>query len=80
MSHGYRERSSRRHHQKRKRSPENTPNIKELPLNSRHLTKHDFKTFKPMFALYLDIQKGKDMEELDDKEVRGRWKSFVGKW
>ena len=33
-----------------------------------------------MFALYLDIQKQIDIEELDEREVKGRWKSFVGKW
>jgi hypothetical protein len=33
-----------------------------------------------MFALYLDIQKGMVLDELDEHEVRGRWKSFLGKW
>lgn len=33
-----------------------------------------------MFALYLDIQKGKILEEMDETEARGRWKSFIGKW
>ena len=33
-----------------------------------------------MFALYLDIQKQLDIEELDEAEVKGRWKSFVNKW
>jgi hypothetical protein len=33
-----------------------------------------------MFALYLDIQKQKYIDDLDEDEVRGRWKSFVGKW
>lgn len=33
-----------------------------------------------MFELYLDIQKQKVLEELPDDEVKGRWKSFVGKW
>jgi hypothetical protein len=33
-----------------------------------------------MFALYLDIQKGKILEDLEEKEVQGRWKSFIGKW
>jgi hypothetical protein len=33
-----------------------------------------------MFALYLDIQKGKILEELDETEAKGRWKSFLGKW
>ena len=33
-----------------------------------------------MFALYLDIQKQIDIEELEEGEVKGRWKSFVNKW
>jgi len=33
-----------------------------------------------MFALYLDIQKQLVLDELDEHEVKGRWKSFVGKW
>jgi len=33
-----------------------------------------------MFALYLDIQKNKDLYFLDETEARGRWKSFIGKW
>ncbi|KAK5221311.1 hypothetical protein LTR99_006864 [Exophiala xenobiotica] len=33
-----------------------------------------------MFALYLDIQKQIDIDTRDETEVKGRWKSFVGKW
>ena len=33
-----------------------------------------------MFAMYLDIQKGILIEELKEEEVKGRWKSFTGKW
>ena len=33
-----------------------------------------------MFALYLDIQKQLDIEDLSEAEVKGRWKSFVNKW
>lgn len=33
-----------------------------------------------MFALYLDIQKQIYIDDLDEKEMKGRWKSFVGKW
>ena len=33
-----------------------------------------------MFALYLDIQKQLDLEDLEETEVKGRWKSFVNKW
>ncbi|KAI9882673.1 MAG: kinetochore-associated Ndc80 complex subunit ndc80 [Watsoniomyces obsoletus] len=30
--------------------------------------------------MYLDIQKQLNFEELSEKEVKGRWKSFIGKW
>ncbi|KAL3420777.1 RNA helicase-like protein [Phlyctema vagabunda] len=63
----------RRHH-----APKATQD--PLPYNSRSLTKRDYAAFKPMFALYLDIQKNKILEELEDSEVKGRWKSFLGKW
>jgi len=33
-----------------------------------------------MFGLYLNIQKGKILEDLDETEAKGRWKSFLGKW
>jgi peroxin-14 len=33
-----------------------------------------------MFALYLDIQKNILIEDLVEEEVKGRWKSFIGKW
>ncbi|KAG0649592.1 hypothetical protein D0Z07_3627 [Hyphodiscus hymeniophilus] len=77
----YRTRSPpHRHHQKRKHN--HTDNIAPavLPFHSRELTKRDYEAFKPMFALYLDIQKGKQLDELEEHEIRGRWKSFLGKW
>lgn len=51
-----------------------------LPYGARQLTKHDLNYYRPMFALYLDIQKQMDIEELSDEEVKGRWKSFMNKW
>ncbi|KAI4281489.1 MAG: hypothetical protein L6R38_003659 [Xanthoria sp. 2 TBL-2021] len=33
-----------------------------------------------MFGLYLDIQKQLVLDELDGKELKGRWKRFVGRW
>jgi peroxin-14 len=33
-----------------------------------------------MFALYLDVQKNILIEDLTEDEVKGRWKSFIGKW
>src|ERR1700712_825390 len=80
QSHSHRTRSPHRHHHKRKRSPIEAAAAKVLPYNSRALTKRDLDVFKPMFGLYLDIQKGKILEDLDEVEVKGRWKSFIGKW
>ncbi|KAM0795401.1 hypothetical protein BDR22DRAFT_894252 [Usnea florida] len=51
-----------------------------LPFQALKLHKHDFEALKPMFELYLDIQKQKVLEELPNDEVHGRWKSFIGKW
>ncbi|KAL4969724.1 uncharacterized protein BDV14DRAFT_165123 [Aspergillus stella-maris] len=51
-----------------------------LPFNTRQLSKRDLEIYEPMFAMYLDIQKGKFLEDMDEEEVKGRWKSFVGKW
>lgn len=35
---------------------------------------------EPLFAQYLSLQKQKEISDMDDREVRGRWKSFVNKW
>lgn len=51
-----------------------------LPFDARQLSKGDLATFRPLFADYLDLQKQRDIDEMDEREVRGRWKSFVGKW
>ncbi|KAK8065948.1 grisea protein [Apiospora hydei] len=79
--HHHHHRSSHRHHKQRTsstRASRVAPT--ELPYSSRPLSKADYDTFLPLLARYLDIQKGKDIHELDEREVRGRWKSFVGKW
>lgn len=51
-----------------------------LPLGAAPLSKRDLSRYKAIFGTYLDIQKGIYMDDLDDRELRGRWKSFVGKW
>ncbi|KAI5237468.1 hypothetical protein E4T43_08057 [Aureobasidium subglaciale] len=71
--------SSRRALKQEKRRSRSPPPI-QLPLNARALVKHDLKAFKRLFALYLDIQKQIDIDDLDETEIRGRWKSFLGKW
>lgn len=63
----------RRHHGNRK-PPQS------LPLGARELTKYDLPHYRPIFVLYLDVQKRLDIEELAEDEVKGRWKSFVNKW
>ncbi|KAI0968242.1 hypothetical protein F4678DRAFT_443736 [Xylaria arbuscula] len=53
----------------------------ELPFDARPLSRStDFTAFQPLFARYLDVQKQIDIARLDEREIRGRWKSFVGKW
>ena len=73
--HRHDDRDSTRH--KRKRSPQRPAS---LPFRARPLSKHGYAAYKPMFALYLDIQKQLVLEDLDEHEARGRWKSFIGKW
>ena len=51
-----------------------------LPYSARTLSKADLSAFEPLLGHYLSLQKQKDMDEMDDREVKGRWKSFVGKW
>lgn len=67
-------------HRKHRRSSTDKPPLATLPFNSRALVKNDFSSFRPLLALYLDIQKSKIIEDLDEKEIRGRWKSFLNKW
>lgn len=51
-----------------------------LPFRAGPLSKHDLDSCHELFALYLDAQKRINIEDIDDKEVKGRWKSFVKKW
>ncbi|CAG8948480.1 unnamed protein product [Penicillium salamii] len=51
-----------------------------LPYQARELSRRDLEAYHPMFAMYLDIQKGKFIEDLSEDEVKGRWKSFTQKW
>ncbi|KAJ5584525.1 uncharacterized protein N7459_004325 [Penicillium hispanicum] len=51
-----------------------------LPLGAKELSRRDLEAYEPMFAMYLDIQKGLLIEDLQEEEVKGRWKSFVRKW
>lgn len=75
---------SRHHHHRRhrhntsNRSPPQPP--AQLPFDARPLVRSDLSSFRPLFAQYLEVQKCKDIAALDEREVRGRWKSFVRKW
>lgn len=51
-----------------------------LPYNSKQLSKRQFQEYKPLFQSYLDIQKQITLDDLDEREAKGRWKSFVGRW
>ncbi|RAL15563.1 uncharacterized protein BO97DRAFT_468462 [Aspergillus homomorphus CBS 101889] len=81
----HRQRHHRRHHHHHPHSSSHrTPDTAQapiiLPYQSRELTKHDLAPYTPLFAMYLDIQKGLYLEELPEDEIKGRWKSFVRKW
>jgi hypothetical protein len=52
----------------------------QLPFSARSLTKSDLDNFRPLLARYLDIQKGKFLKDMNEREIRGRWKSFMAKW
>jgi hypothetical protein len=51
-----------------------------LPYNRRPIDKRDFKHYEALFANYLDVQKQLNIDELPGDEVKGRFKSFLGKW
>lgn len=52
----------------------------KLPFGARRLVKGDFDGFRPLLGYYLRIQKQRDAREMGERELRGRWKSFLGKW
>lgn len=77
--HRHHHRSSHKHrdHDNKSRQPEATV---KLPFDARPLSKADLNAFEPLLGEYLSLQKQKDITQMDDHEVKGRWKSFVGKW
>lgn len=72
--------SNHRHLSSYKRARLDFPVPATLPGGAPQISKHDFKVYRAIFALYLEVQKQLDIEELAEDEVRGRWKRFVGKW
>lgn len=77
----HRSRSPRRHathHSSTHRSSE--PKPVRLPFNQRELHRRHLERYTNLFADYLDLQKGHDIADLSEDEVKGRWKSFMNKW
>ncbi|KAG9254669.1 uncharacterized protein F5Z01DRAFT_86590 [Emericellopsis atlantica] len=69
--------SSRR----RSRSPHRRPHAAaQLPFSARQLSKTELPVFRSLFGYYLSVQKQIELEDIDEREIKGRWKSFVGKW
>ncbi|USP74110.1 uncharacterized protein yc1106_01384 [Curvularia clavata] len=85
-SHRSRSRSPRRdddsHRYKRTRTRSRSPAPKpvELPYKAKQLSKRQYDEYRPLFQSYLDIQKQIQLDDLDEREAKGRWKSFVSKW
>ncbi|KAF2644975.1 hypothetical protein P280DRAFT_504449 [Massarina eburnea CBS 473.64] len=82
----HRERSDKhRHgHSRQSRSPrrhrDDDKHAVALPYNAKQLSKRNFEQYKPLFQSYLDIQKQINLDEIEEREAKGRWKSFLGKW
>jgi hypothetical protein len=82
--HAHRSRSPRRdgdehrHKRHRSRSPKAKPVI--LPYKAKPLSKRHYDDYKPLFQSYLDIQKNIQLDDLDEREAKGRWKSFTSRW
>jgi hypothetical protein len=76
-----RSRSPRRHHHHgHHHHKSEAPKPVRLPFNQRELHRRHLERYTNLFADYLDLQKGHDIADLTEDEVKGRWKSFLGKW
>jgi hypothetical protein len=51
-----------------------------LPYKANPLSKRQYDDYKPLFQSYLDIQKNIHLDDLDEREAKGRWKSFTSRW
>lgn len=67
------------HHHHHHRHRESQPAVR-LPFKREPLSKNDLKAYEGLFAEYLDVQKQIHIDDLSEDEVKGRWKSFLGKW
>ncbi|KAG9192760.1 EEF1A N-terminal glycine/lysine methyltransferase [Alternaria panax] len=68
-----------RHKRHRSHSPP-APRPVNLPYNAKPLSKRHYDEYRPLFQSYLDIQKHIQLDDLDEREAKGRWKSFIGRW
>lgn len=73
-----RERDSKRHHHHT--SSSSKTHQPTLPFSQPPLRRHHLPRYHALFASYLDLQKNLDIYTLSETELKGRWKSFVGKW
>jgi hypothetical protein len=73
-------RESRDHHKSRRHERSPPGEAVQLPYKAQRLSKRQYDEYKPLFQSYLDIQKGLNLDELDGREARGRWKGFVSRW
>lgn len=74
------ESQGQRHQRSRPSDHRREHQIVSLPRGAHELSKHDLSKYRPLFALYLDIKKQLDIEDLEEIEIKGRWKRFIGKW
>ena len=76
-----RSKSPDRHDRKQRRRTPPSTEPRPLPFGVRGLSRHhDLEGYRPLFGLYLDVQKRIELADLEDHEAKGRWKSFVNKW
>jgi hypothetical protein len=68
-----------RHKRHRSRSPP-APKPVTLPYKAKPLSKRQYDEYRPLFQSYLDIQKQIQLDDLDERGIKGRWKSFVSRW
>ncbi|KAF3916754.1 hypothetical protein ABW20_dc0107436 [Dactylellina cionopaga] len=75
-----RDREPDRHRHRRSPSPKSTAPVL-LPSNAKPLDiDASLLSHFALFAKYLDVQKSVNVMDLDDREMRSRFKRFVGRW
>lgn len=52
----------------------------KLPYKAKPLSKRQYEEYKPLFQSYLNIQKNIQLDDIDEREAKGRWKSFISRW